>query len=74
MAVRTSDLNLPADTILSGADGFKYFSPGPTWGLFSSYHLRQIADKLDELNEPWQQEIERYFKEHPDDLEPTCDF
>jgi hypothetical protein len=42
-------------------DGFKYF-----WyegrGAFSANDLRNIADRLDELNEGWWDDIENYFE------------
>lgn len=42
-------------------DGFYYFDPQPNLGVFSAHHLREIANKLDEMNEPWEKEIANYF-------------
>lgn len=44
-------------------DGFFYYDPFHEPGLWSEYHLRLIVDKLKELNAPWNEEIERYFKD-----------
>jgi len=46
-------------------DGFFYFWPlkDNWWGCWASYILREIADKLDELNQPWSDQIDQYFEE-----------
>lgn len=45
-------------------DGFFYFWPlKDNWGCWASYSLRAIADKLDELNQPWSDQIDQYFEE-----------
>lgn len=43
-------------------DGFYYWWPDNTrTGCYESYVIREIADKLDELNKPWSNEIDEYF-------------
>lgn len=32
-------------------------------GYFTSYHLRKIADLLDEVNKPYNKQLDKYFKE-----------
>lgn len=43
-------------------DGFYVFRcTGERYGFWSGMMLRAIADKLDELNAPWQQKIDQLF-------------
>jgi hypothetical protein len=49
--------------IIAGNDGFYVYWPTKQIGAFDSRLLRQVADFLDWLNEPWQQQIEEYFKD-----------
>lgn len=49
--------------ILTDVDGFYYYWPELRGGSWASIVMRLIADKLDELNQPWEEEIERYFNE-----------
>lgn len=42
-------------------DGFYVYEPVLRGGFWEAYVLREIADKLDELNKPWQQNIDDYF-------------
>jgi hypothetical protein len=54
-------------------DGYYYFWRNESLhGSESAYILRAIADKLDELNKPWDEEIAAYFKaeEERDNLIP----
>lgn len=47
-------------------DGYyDWWPPKSNGGCWPSYILRQIADKLDELNKPWDDEINKYFEENP---------
>lgn len=46
-------------------DGFYYYWPESV-GAFSSHILREIADELDRLNAPWQEQIDKYFEENPE--------
>ena len=48
--------------ILAKEDGFYDFWPELRGGFWASYVLKEIADHLDRLNEPWQKDIEEYFK------------
>jgi len=46
-------------------DGFYYYWPcEKLTGSWSSYSLRGIADKLDELNKEYEENIKEYFREH----------
>ena len=38
-------------------DGFYYYWPVRKEGCWSAYVLRAVADKLDELNKPWNDQI-----------------
>lgn len=49
------------DEFVTLDDGYKYWWPDKLNGCVSAYQLRELADELDKLNEPWQQEIENYF-------------
>ena len=40
-------------------DGFFYFNLSNTSGIVSSNTLRAIADKMDELNKPWEEQIKK---------------
>lgn len=41
-------------------DGYyQFFSYVPSGGCWSAHLLREIADKLDELNDQWDQEVKR---------------
>jgi hypothetical protein len=44
--------------ILMKEDGFYDFWPIQHGGYWPSYILRVIADKLDEINKPWQDQID----------------
>jgi hypothetical protein len=47
-------------------DGFYYFLPNQNGGgLWQAYVLREIADKLDDLNKEWNDQITKYFEENP---------
>lgn len=43
-------------------DGFYVFSPHTGSGAFTASNLRDVADYLDELNEPWNKTIDEYFE------------
>jgi hypothetical protein len=49
--------------VIAGDDGFYCYWPEPSRGFLSSDDLRIIADYLDEINKPWQKQIDRYFNE-----------
>jgi hypothetical protein len=44
------------------ADGFYVFIPKGNIGYWTEFSLRMIADKLEELNKKYNEEIELYFK------------
>lgn len=45
--------------VVQSEDGFYNFWPeSSTGGYWASHVLRAIADKLDELNKPWQDQID----------------
>jgi hypothetical protein len=43
-------------------DGYFVFGPEPGGGSWSGHVLRDIADKIEELNKPWDQQIQEYFR------------
>ena len=44
-------------------DGYYYYWPNEDLqGCWDSHTLRAIADKLNELNEPWDRQINDYFE------------
>ena len=45
--------------IYQEVDGFYYYDPLPGTGSYAAHTLREIADKLDEMNQPWLDQIER---------------
>jgi len=45
-------------------DGYYYFVYDTTQnGLWTSYSLRMVADLLDEINKPHEENIKEYFKQ-----------
>lgn len=42
-------------------DGYYYFEELPNGGYWSAHSLRYIADKLDEINKPYDDEVNQYF-------------
>ena len=44
-------------------DGFYYFYVSDDPGSWTSYTLRLIADKLDEVNKPFQDVVDKYFNQ-----------
>lgn len=46
-------------------DGFYRYVPNDGCGSFDESSLRLIAGKLEELNEPYKKQIDRYFKSQP---------
>ena len=45
--------------ILADVDGFYYFWPELKGGSWAAEMLKQIGELLDEMNKPWQEQIER---------------
>jgi hypothetical protein len=52
-----------SEHIYQEVDGFYYYDPPPNGGCYPAHILRTIADKLDEMNKPWQEQIERDFND-----------
>jgi hypothetical protein len=48
-------------------DGYLYWWPKPSYGAWSPWMLRAIADKIDELNKPWDDEVAEAMKQIPKD-------
>lgn len=44
-------------------DGYYYYWPVLRPGCWSSSMMREIADKLDELNEPWDKQVMEYHEQ-----------
>jgi len=57
--------------ILRDHDGFFYFWPEALNGFWAAHIMRQIADKCDELNAPYEKEITLFFEGSgaPSDIE-----
>lgn len=51
------------EDIVTNDDGFKYYWPFQNSGMLSAYHLRQIADYLDEENKEWDATVNQYFED-----------
>lgn len=51
--------------IVRDVDGYYYFWPTKNEGHYSSQHLREIANHLDELNKPYEESIDEYFRNNP---------
>ncbi len=49
-------------SIVSQEDGYYQFIPGRSnVGYWSSYALRLVADKLDEMNKEWDEHIKKHL-------------
>lgn len=48
--------------LIVGLDGFYGFHLSRGYGRWESAVLREIADKIDELNAPWEKNINEYFE------------
>ena len=63
----TSDariLEVAIKDFVKDVDGFTYWWP-MGGGYWPAHALRTIADELDRINKPWEDEINKYFEEHP---------
>lgn len=47
--------------IVKEVDGFYVYYPEIRGGYWSSHMMREIADKIDELDAPWQKEMDKYW-------------
>lgn len=52
-----ADSKVMLGTIEMEVDGFYYFYPKPIGGFWAAHTLKDIANKLDALNEAWTQRI-----------------
>lgn len=43
-------------------DGYYVFVPGGRGAAWSSSELKMVAEFLDEINEPWDKQIQEYFE------------
>lgn len=50
--------------LVVGVDGFYVYWPARSDGYWDSHTMRKIADKIDELDKPWQDNINEYFEQH----------
>jgi uncharacterized protein (DUF2164 family) len=62
MTTKTTTSSLPQhirDNFVQDVDGYYYYWPGKTdrEGHYAAHHLREIAEALDEINKPWDDEI-----------------
>jgi len=48
--------------LLMDVDGYFYFWPEDNNGAWSSSHLRELTNKLDELNKEWDKQVEKGLK------------
>lgn len=51
--------------ILRDYDGYWYFWPEMRCGYWMAPHMRWIADKIDELDAPYEAELKAYFDGKP---------
>lgn len=51
--------------IYQEVDGFYYYDPPTSGGCYAAHTLREIADKLDEMNKPWSEQIGRELENNP---------
>lgn len=57
--------NVELGDVYKEVDGFYVFVPHISGGSWDSWVLRKISDKLDEMNKPWKEQIERdLFGDH----------
>ena len=48
--------------LLMDVDGYFYFWPEDNNRAWASHHLRELANKLDELNKQWNTQVEKELK------------
>lgn len=58
--VLTPNNHLVGELIMD-VDGYFYFWPSND-GCWSSHIMRSIANKLDDINKPWNDEVTEYFE------------
>lgn len=52
-----------------GDDGYLYYWPAKREGCWSAEPMREIADLLDHLNAPWDEQINREFERMEKDMQ-----
>jgi hypothetical protein len=60
-SIRTNNGKLIGELIMD-VDGYFYFWPEDNNGAWASHHLRELANKLDELNKEWDKQVEKEIK------------
>ena len=50
--------------LLVNDDGYLVFFPELRGGYWSDWNLKELADKMIELNVPWDKELNSYFDEN----------
>jgi hypothetical protein len=53
--------NVLMGDIMMDNDGFFYFWPDLKGGFWEAYILLELGNKLNELNKPWEDEVNKYF-------------
>lgn len=48
--------------LIMDVDGYFYFWPEDNNRAWASHHLREITNKLDELNKEWDEQVEKETK------------
>ena len=61
--------NTLVGTFEMNCDGYYYFWANDSPGSWSSYALRLVADKLDEINKPFKEVVDEYFDQERKDFE-----
>ena len=56
-------ITLAMKDIVRDVDGCYYYWPSAGVGAFSGWMLRAIADELDRLNRPYEEQIAKFFDE-----------
>ena len=61
--VLTSDTDVKIGMIDQLEDGFYYFVPSKGYGYYSANDLKNIANEVDILNEPWLSELDSFYSD-----------
>jgi len=51
-----------SEDMLKDVDGYFYYFPKPNGGSLAPWMLREIANELDRRNDPWDRELDKYFR------------
>ena len=64
-----TDTGILLGEFIMDCDGFRYYKREETLcGVESSYKFRLVADKLDEVNKPYNDVIDKYFNKEREDF------